>query len=235
MTSVAVNGTGSAALDSELVLAADTWSTNGHLIAAVAHLGYLRIIDSILDPTYEKGTWWKQWRPPILTTHHRAVDGTDFRSLPYPDATFDAIAYDPPYVCPGGRATSNIKEMHDRYGMNEGGCEDPDFRTPAELQAIINDGLTEMFRLVKPSARKAMSEDGRPNGVVLCKCKDYIWSGQFWPGAHYTLAHALDLGFVLEDRFEHVGTPGPQSQKRQVHARRNLSTLFVFRKPKELR
>lgn len=228
MATVTINA---GSIDVDYVLAADSWPTNGHLIAACHELGYLRDHDAILDPTYEKGTWWKQWRPQLLTTHHRAVDGTDFRKLDYPDATFDAIAYDPPYVCPGGRATSNIKEMHDRYGMNEGGCADPDFRTPAELQQIMDDGLSEMFRLVKPSARRSLTDD-RPNGIVLMKCKDYVWSGQFWPGTHHTLAHALEIGFIIEDRFEHVGTPGPQSQKRQVHARRNLSTLFVLRRPR---
>lgn len=232
MTTVAVNGK-RAALETELVLAADRWASNGHLISVCQQLGYLRAADMVLDPTYENGTWWKVWRPPILTTHHRAVDGTDFRSLPYPDASFDAIAFDPPYVCPGGRATSTINEMFDRYGMNEGGAADPEFRTPAELQDIINAGLTEMYRLVRPSQRRALHPSG-PNGVVLAKCKDYIWSGQLWPGTHYTLTHALSLGFVLEDRFEHIGNPGPQSQTTQKHARRNLSTLFVLRKPRRV-
>jgi hypothetical protein len=212
-----------------LVLAADRWATNGDLIADVHRLGYLRDDDHVLDPTYEKGTWWSRWRPEKLASHHRAVDGSDFRALPHPDGSFDAIAYDPPYVCPGGRSTSTIQAMHDRYGMNEGGAADPNFRTPAELQQIINDGLTEMRRLVRPAVRKALHLTAG-NGVVLVKCKDYIWSGQFWMGTHHTLVHALSLGLVLEDRLEHIGTPGPQSQKSQVHARRNLSTLLVLRR-----
>ena len=242
------------------ILAAFAWPTNAELIADCHTLGYLRDGDHVLDPTFENGVWWKAWRPEKLTTHHRAEDGSDFRSLPYPDGTFDAVAYDPPYVCPGGRKTSTIKEMHDRYGMNEGGFEDPAFSTPAELQALINEGLTEMHRLARPSQFKKLHPTA-PNGVVLVKVKDYIWSGQFFPGTHHTLVHALTLGFTIEDRFEMFGDPGPQPLTRpvcancgyrrrktdtaclkcgeeetadllidQVHARRNLSTLFVLRR-----
>lgn len=220
------------------ILAATEWPSNAELIADCHRLGYLRDSDHVLDPTYENGTWWNQWRPEKLTACHRASDGSDFRHLPFPDGTFDAIAFDPPYVCPGGRKTSTIKDFHARYGMAEGSYDDPDFTNPAELQQIINDGLTEMHRLVIPAVRRKY-EPAKPgaNGVVLVKCKDYIWSGYYWPGAHYTAQHAIQLGFVIEDRFEFLSDPGPQptvnpdgSPRRQVHARRNLSTLLVLRR-----
>lgn len=234
------------------VLAATPWPSNADLIADVHRLGYLRDTDHVLDPTFENGVWWQRWRPAQLTTHHRAKDGSDFRALPYPDATFDAIAFDPPYVCPGGRSTSTIPEMHERYGMAEGGFDDPDFRTPAELQAIIDAGLTEMVRLVRPARTK------RQGGIILVKCQNYVWSGELFPGAEFTLRHAWSLGLVLVDRFELLTKPGPQPTvdrsclhkprhrrnecpelvevpRPQQHARRNLSTLFVLRRPKETR
>lgn len=223
------------------VLAATPWGTNADLIWDLARLGYLRHHDHVLDPTYHLGVWWQRFRPEKLATHYRAQDGTDFRSLPHLDESFDAVAFDPPYVAPGGRSTSTIKEMHARYGMNEGGCDDPDFRTPDELQAIINEGLTEMYRLVRPSTRRSLHPTA-PNGVVIVKAKDYVWSGQLFPGTHHTLSHAIRLGFVLEDRLEHLGSPGPQptvnldgSPRRQVHARRNLSTMLVLRKIRSTR
>lgn len=213
------------------VLAASRWPSNAELIADVARLGYLLADDHVLDPTYGLGNWWKRWRPEKLTTHVRSKDGSDFRSLPYPACSFDAIAFDPPYVCPGGRKTSSVKPMHERYGMNEGGSEDPDFRTPAELQAIVNDGLTEMARLVRPAVT------AKRGGVIIAKCQNYIWSGALWEGAELTREHARSLGLVVVDRLEMIVNPGPQptinpdgSPRRQVHARRNLSTLFVFRK-----
>ena len=201
----------------DLVLAADTWASNAALIADIARLGYLKSTDRVLDPTYGQGNWWTLWRPAQLVTSDRYKGPVhdDFRHLPHADDTFDAVAFDPPYVCPGGRKTSTIQTMHGAYGMNG-----DDFRTPAELQQIINDGLAECARVVKP------------RGIVLVKCKDYVWSGRLFPGTHHTLTHALTLGLELVDRFEHVGVPGPQSQTRQVHARRNLSTLVVFRAPR---
>lgn len=215
------------------VLAATHWPTNGHMVADLHRLGYLLATDRVLDPTYENGIWWQQWRPDDLTTCHRATDGTDFRRLPFPSHHFDVITYDPPYVCPGGRKTSTMQDFHERFGMAEGGHEDPMFRTPDELQQLINDGLTEMVRLVKPGRR-----DAEKGGRLLVKCQNYQWGGHLFEGAEHTRAHALDLGCTVVDRLEFLARPRPQpssnrdgSDRRQVHARRNLSTLFVLRAP----
>jgi len=194
-------------------MAATTWPTNADLIVDVVRLGYLNWNDRTLDPTYGRGSWWMKWEPASLTVLDRRQDGSDFRRLDrFPDRTFDAIAYDPPYVCQGGRTTTTVPDFHDAYGLGDAP------KTPALLQDLINDGLTEMHRLV------------RVGGMVLVKCKDYVSSGKIWHGTHLTLNHAMSLGFECVDRLEHIGRPGPQSQTRQVHARRNLSTLFVLKR-----
>jgi tRNA G10 N-methylase Trm11 len=136
----------------------------------------------------------------------------DFRQMSWPDGSFDAIAYDPPYVCAGGRTTTGIAEFHDRFGMDDAP------RRAEDLQVLINDGLTEMARLA------------RAGGVILVKCKDYISSGRLFEGTYLTRKHAEGLGLKCEDRLEYIGNQSPQSQARQLHARRNLSTLFVFKK-----
>jgi tRNA G10 N-methylase Trm11 len=141
------------------------------------------------------------------------MDGVDFRDLPHGDNEFDAVAYDPPYVCIGGRGTTGMSEMYGRYGQMDAPT------SPGALQLLMNTGLSEMQRVCKPK------------GFVLVKCQDYVSSGKLWLGTHHTLSYGLKVGFEIVDRLEMVTSPRPQPPgRRQVHARRNLSTLIVMRK-----
>lgn len=199
-----------------VIRAAHNWANNSELIADVATL-YFTPGMRILDPTFGRGNWWKTYLPDNLVTHNWPEDGVDFRDLPHASGSFDVVAYDPPYVCVGGRATSTLVDGYlDRYGLRGAPS------TPAELQKLINLGLLECTRVLAPG------------GILLGKCQDYVSSGKLWIGTHYTLSYALQYcGLELVDRFEHIGNPRPQpAHTRQVHARRNLSTLFVFRKRK---
>lgn len=220
-----------------VVLAANNWASNAELIEDVAQLGYLKRDDRVLDPTYGRGTWWKNWSPRNLVTHDIKIDGVDFRQLPYGDGEFDAVAYDPPYVSVGGRSTTGMPDFQSRYGMTDAPS------SPREVQMLINTGLIEVRRVT------------RHDGIILVKCQDYISSGHLWAGTHYTLEFALGLSLDLLDRFEHVGRSRPQPDRtrkcsacgggddvcsqcggtgrvmsEQQHARRNLSTLFVFKR-----
>lgn len=198
------------------VLAADTWQTNAYLVADLARLGYLEPTDRVLDPTFGRGIWWQRWMPGELVAHDLAMDGVDFRSLPYGDQEFDAAVFDPPYVCVGGRTTTGIPDLHDRFGLTDAPT------TPDGVQELINDGLVEVSRVVKP------------RGFVIVKCQDYVTSGRLWPGTYFTTEAALAVGLELFDRLEHVGHVRPQpGGRRQVHARRNLSTCLVFRNPRK--
>lgn len=188
------------------------WSSNAALIADCAKLGYLAADLSTIDPTYGRGQWWKAWRPTYLIAHDLRQDGVDFRELPETTGSIGQGVFDPPYMAPGGRKTSSIDDFNDRFGLHTTA------RNPAENQTLIDGGVSELHRVL------------RPKGVLLVKCMDYINSGRYFAVTHYTLQHALTIGFELVDRLEHNKQPGPQSQKRQVHARRNLSTLFVLRK-----
>lgn len=193
--------------------AATSWASNADLIADVVELGYIRKGDYVLDPTYGRGTWWKNYRPEHLTTHDIAIDGVDFRAMPRKyENRFDVIAFDPPYVSTGGRKTSTIGEFNDRYGLED----TP--RTPRELQTLICEGMTELKRCLVP------------HGIMLVKCMNYISSGKYWPGRLHTENHGIFLGLDIMDELVHVGAAGVQPPgRRQVHARNNYSTLIIFR------
>jgi tRNA G10 N-methylase Trm11 len=196
------------------VLAATNWPTNAHMIADCRRLKYVNTDDFTLDPTYGRGTWWKFWRPTNFVAHDIIVDAVDFRHLPEGDSTFDVVAFDPPYVSVGGRTTTKIQEFYDRFGLTDAPT------TPALVQKLINDGLTEAHRVLKKKGR------------ALVKCQSYVSSGKLWLGPHYTTAHALELGFEVVDILQHTRkAAGPQpARATQVHARQNYSTLLVLRK-----
>jgi hypothetical protein len=198
-------------------MAATEWPTNAAMIADCARLGYLKDTDFILDPTWGRGGWWRVWLPErnALGLDRSFDPDWDFRKMDrFADETFDAVAFDPPYVCVGGRATSGIQGMHDAYGMGDTPL------TPALVQQDIDLGLLESFRVVKKG------------GIVLCKCQSYISSGKLWPGLFFTYESAVKIGFQVVDHLVHIAGPRPQPERvGQQHARRNHSDLLVLRRP----
>ena len=192
-------------MSDDLVLAATRWPTNAAMIADVATLGYLE--GPVLDPTWGSGTWWNIWRPDTLVAHDLyTLDGVDFRRLPHPDGLFNAVAFDPPYKL-NGRSTEQVDR---RYGVAG------PFTRWQDRHALIRDGLTECARVLAPG------------GHLLLKCQDQVCSGRVrWQTDEFT-SHAAALGLAKVDRLDFLKSPRPQAATRQVHARRNHSTLLIF-------
>ncbi len=204
---------------SKMVWAATNWQFNGDLIADVAKLGYIRDDDCCIDLTYGKGTWWKRYRPTLLATND--IDDTtkaeyhdDFRATKWFDDNFDVVAFDPPYISPGGRETSTIADFNSQFGLHS----TP--RTVLGLREMNQDGLDEARRICKPG------------GIILVKCMNYINSGRYQPEVFVMWEAATAFGLQMVDQFIMIRRPGPQSQKTQVHTRNNYSVLLIFQKPK---
>lgn len=191
---------------------------NAQLIAHHVRPLWIGTDDAVCDLTWGKGGWWKIWIPQNFVGHDlHTLDGVDFRALPEADSVYDVVAFDPPYVSIGGRETTGIPEMHEKYGMHT----TP--RTPAETMTMIEDGIREGARVLVSGGR------------LLVKCSDYISSGQFQMGHHAVIEAALRTGLTQVDEFIHFTGTGPQptenldgSKRQQVHSHRAHSFLCVF-------
>jgi hypothetical protein len=194
------------------VRAAFEWPTNGHMIAEVARLGYLR--GHVLDVTYGRGVFWKVWRSEKLTTHDLKLDGVDFRNLPHPDGTFDASVIDGPYKLNGAGSEPDIRYGVDLYASWQG------------RHALIREGMTECARV---TVRR---------GYVLVKCQAQVCSGAIrWQDREFA-DHGESIGLRLVDRFDLLGKGRAQPARtrkdgkvsRQQHAYGRPSTLLVMQK-----
>lgn len=198
------------------VLACEDWPTNAHVIAAAAELGVFAEGARVLDMTYGRGGWWSLFRPADLTGHdlYRG-DGVDFRRLPYDDASFDVVTFDPPYVERSGRpgrGSAKVDDYLDRYGLD---------RAPSsflELWSLIAGGLDEAARVLKPG------------GKLLVKCMAYQSGRRFRPVPMYVALYLEDLGVELVDELVHRRQTGPGDFGTLHHARRNCSTLLICRR-----
>lgn len=196
--------------DTTPVVAVGTWRTNADLIADVARLGYLD--GTVLDVTYGLGRFWTTWRPQHLTgtdldpTKSLTGTSTDFTNLPFADDSYDTVVIDPPY-----RLNGTPDRAYDPgYGISQ----------PTRWQDrmdLILQGVTEACRVARHH--------------VLVKCQAQVVSGRVrWQDLH-VIHRAHQHGWRLHDRFDLVTAQRPQpAGRRQVHARRNNSTLLVFRK-----
>lgn len=194
------------------VLAAGPWKNNAEMILGVVELGYIREYDDVVDLTYGRGNWWKKYKPGSLAHSDR----WDFTDLPHDlDDRFDVAVFDPPYVSTGGRKTSTIPDFNDRYGVIDAP------RNPYLMHHKNTLGLANAMRVVKP------------NGLILCKCMDYVSSGELMMASHWLWNEAMDMHLTVQDRFLLVGHARVQPKGRpQKHARNNFSTLYIFRRPK---
>lgn len=194
------------------VLSIHKWKSNAELIRDIAGMGrYLKSDWLTLDPTYGYGNFWTLWKPNRLVAHDlnpaKAPDGpVDFTFLPYKNRSFDCVVFDPPYKLNG---TPEL-EMDETYGVEEA----TNWR---ERMSLVESGIAECARVLG-------------KGYLLLKCMDQVCSGKMrWQTDVFTrCAESHGLGKV--DRFDMLSYRAQPKGRSQQHARRNASTLLVFKR-----
>lgn len=193
---------------------------NGY--ATTLEFDELRLLKSIMklytggqpfdvDPTYSRGRLWRGLPQPRhkfdLEPQSPDVQQGDCRSLPFADGGLQSVFFDPPFLIKGG-AESVIKKRFSDY---------PSI-----------DALWEMYA----DALKEFSRVLAPKGICVFKCQDLINSGkQHW--SHVEIYRmAIDAGFYGEDLLvlSNHNVMWSPNMKRQLHARKNHSFYWVFRK-----
>ncbi len=192
-----------------VIYSATYWPTNADMITDCARLGYLRSSWLTLDPTWGFGNFWTTFRPRDLVRgdidpHGPGTWDMDFRALPFRDEAFSAVVFDPPYKLNG---TPSFPDT--RYGV----------QYPTRWQDRI--GLIR--RGVKECARVT-------SHMLLVKCQDQVVSGKVVWQTDIVTAAAEQAGCKKVDRLDFLTNPRPQPHTRQLHARRNYSTMLVFEK-----
>lgn len=105
-----------------------------------------------------------------------------------------------------GTATASVD---DRYGVDG-------YMPIAERHQLILDGLAECVRVLKVGGR------------LLVKVQDQVASGRVWWQTDLVTRAAEERGCRKVDALLFLGGRSQPKGRRQVHARRNYSTLLVF-------
>ena len=175
----------------------------------------------ILDATVNTARIWKglSWQfvgMDIDPAHKPDVVG-DNTNMPFDDASYDVVVYDPPHIPNQGKDRS--KDFNTRFGLT--------LKSPKE------EGYS--FAFMYPPFAKEAYRVLRPEGILLCKIADYV-HGHRYQWAHLDFVEAAKaVGFCPCDCIIKV-RQGPIVDPRWKiahHARRQHVYWLVFRKSKK--
>ena len=197
------------------ILAFGDRKLNAELMYDCYRLGYLD--GKVLDTTYGSGRFWT-WFRPDLTTNSFIYDYenetdimSDFCNLPFKNGAFNSVVFDPPYKLNGTTTGAGPSSSDDSYGV--GGK----YVKVKDKMNLIMDGAVECGRVA--------------SNFLLVKCQDQVCSGKVvWQTRLVSDLMEKNGEFVLKDM---LFVQGHRKQSgRQLHARRDYSTLLVFKRTK---
>ncbi len=172
----------------------------------------------ILDATVNAGRFWLESSRPVVGLDLKREYAPDVvgdnMGMPFRDACFDVVVYDPPHIPNQGKDKS--KDFNTRFGLV--------LRSPARNGY----NLSHLYRPFAVEAWRVL----RPEGVLFCKIADYVHNHSLqW--AHVELIQAAaQVGFRPCDCIVKVRKGPIVDPKWRVahHSRRQHCYWLVFRK-----
>jgi SAM-dependent methyltransferase len=172
----------------------------------------------ILDATVNRGRFWRGSERPItgmdIDARYRPDIVGDNAKMPFPDARFDVIVYDPPHIPNQGK--DNEKDFNERFGLV--------VKSPKEngytFSHTFPPFLREAYRVLKPE------------GILFCKIADYVHHHRYQWAHIEVVTAATEVGLVPCDCIVKV-RKGPiidPKWKTAHHSRRQHCYWLVFRK-----
>jgi SAM-dependent methyltransferase len=175
----------------------------------------------ILDATVNGGRFWRGSKRPVygldIDIAHRPQIVADNTQMPFGNAAFDVVVYDPPHIPNQGR--DHQKDFNVRFGLV--------IRSPKENQYTFTHTyppfVAEAYRVLKAE------------GILLCKITDYVHHHRYnWAHVDFIDA-ARKAGFCACDCIVKT-RKGPiidPRWKTAHHTRRQHCYWLVFRKSKK--
>ena len=179
----------------------------------------------VADVTFGSGVFWKNvdlGKYELVSSD--IATGIDCRSLPYENASFDALILDPPYM------EGLLRNNKDHKA---GGGSHSAFREYYSNGDEVNHTGPKWHAAVTDLYYKAGAEGLRvlkDNGVLIVKCQDEVSANRQWLTHVEIINHYEQLGFYIKDLFVVVRQNKAviARLKKQVHARKNHSYFLVF-------
>lgn len=172
----------------------------------------------ILDATVNGGRFWRGSKRSVIgidiDARHNPTFIADNTQMPFGDASFDVIVYDPPHIPNQGKDKS--KDFNTRFGLG--------LRSSKENHYTFS----HTFPPFVQEARRVL----RSEGILLCKITDYVHHHRYqW--AHIEFINAAREGGLMPCDCIIKIRKGPiidPKWKTAHHSRRQHCYWLVFRK-----